>query len=340
MQKLIDALLSRAPVAIVDLEEALGRVLAGEVEDVLIAGLLVALRTRPVDGPTLAAMARVLRSRRVALETQVRPLVDTCGTGGDGAGTFNVSTAAALVVVAAGGAVAKHGNRSVSSKTGSADVLEALGVALELTPAAATRLLDSVGFAFLFAPRYHPTIARVMPARRALGIRTHFNLLGPLVNPALAEYQLLGVYAPELTRPVAEALLELGSRGALVVHCAGIDEIGLHAPTRGHRVFEGAVQEFELDSFQLGLARVPLDALAGGDAQENAALLTRVLSGEESPYADAVAVNAGAACWIAGLAPDAAQGLELARAALREGRAAQVLERVVESSQRLAENGA
>lgn len=335
MNDLIDDVLSDRPLESRALEDALHRVMSGEADEVQVAGLLVALRARPVEGPILAAMARVLRSHRIAVACQVRPLIDTCGTGGDGSGTFNVSTASALVVAACGGAVAKHGNRGVSSKTGSADVLEALGLELDLPPEAAARMVDATGFAFLFAPRYHPTMAHVMPVRRRLGIRTHFNLLGPLSNPALAEYQLLGVYAPELTRPMAEALAELGVRGALVVHCAGMDEIGLHDVTRGHRVVDGAVEELVIDPAEVGIARAPVAALVGGDAAENAAILRAVLEGEEGPRADVVALNAGAACLVAGLADSLAEGVERSRAALREGRAARVLERAVATAARL-----
>ena len=228
------------------LEAALHRILAGDSDVAQTAGLLVALRITEPDAATLAACARAMRNHRKAVVSQVRPLVDTCGTGGDKSGTFNISTAAALVVAAAGGAVAKHGNRSVSSITGSADVLEACGAPLHLEPAQASRILDATGFVFLFAPAFHPAMAHVGPARRALGIRTLFNVLGPLANPALADRQLIGVYDPSLTETVANALGELGSAGALVVHCDGLDEIGLHAPTRGHRLADGVVSPIEI----------------------------------------------------------------------------------------------
>ncbi len=341
MKQLIDDLLAQRDVEPERLEAALHEVMTGGADPIPTAGLLVALRARPVDGQTLAALARVLRRHRVAVTCQVRPLIDTCGTGGDGSGSFNISTAAALVVAAAGAAVAKHGNRGVSSKTGSADVLESAGVALDLGPQAAAKLIDAAGFAFLFAPRFHPAMAHVMPVRRALGVRTHFNLLGPLSNPALAEFQLLGVYAPDLTRPMAEALLALGTRGALVVHCDGLDEIGLHAVTRGHRVVEGVIEEFAFDPRDLGLQHAPnLDAIAGGDAAENNAILQAVLRGEDQgARADIVALNAGAALWIGGLAKDLDVGYREAHVLLRQGAAARVLDRVVASSTRLSEAG-
>ncbi|HSF15860.1 MAG TPA: anthranilate phosphoribosyltransferase [Vicinamibacteria bacterium] len=319
------------------LEEALHRIMVGEVPQPLTAGLLVALRVREPDAATLAACARAMRAHRIAVQTEVRPLIDTCGTGGDRAATFNISTAAALVVSAAGGAVAKHGNRSVSSKAGSADVLEASGASLSLGPKEASMCLDAAGFAFLFAPVFHPAMANVAPVRKALGIRTLFNLLGPLANPALAQRQLLGVYDPAMTRVMAEALMELGTESALVIHCEGLDEIGLHGVTQGHFVNDGKVERFTLEPDKLGLNKAPIDALRGGDASANAEILSRVLGGEEGPRADVVALNAAAALGVAGLSRDLAEGLEVAREVLRSGGAARVLTRYVETSRRLAD---
>jgi anthranilate phosphoribosyltransferase len=335
---LIEALLGGEPADPKALEEALHRIMMGEVPAAQTAGLLVALRVREPDARTLAACARAMRAHRIAVQTEVRPLVDTCGTGGDRTGTFNISTAAALVVAAAGGAVAKHGNRSVSSQAGSADVLEACGAALSLGPKEASRALDASGFTFLFAPVFHPAMANVAPVRKALGVRTLFNLLGPLANPALAQRQLLGVYDPAMTRVMAEALLELGTESALVIHCEGLDEIGLHGVTRGHFVNEGEINPFTLDPADLGLPRAPLDALAGGDAAKNAEILRAILEGEErGPRADVVALNAAAALGIMGLTRDLAEGLDVAREVLGNGGAARVLARYVETSRRLAE---
>lgn len=320
------------------LETALHRILAGESDVAQTAGLLVALRINEPDAQTLAACARAMRSHRKAVVSQVRPLVDTCGTGGDGSGTFNISTASALVVAAAGGAVAKHGNRSVSSITGSADVLEACGAQLHLEPAQAAQILDATGFVFLFAPAFHPAMAHVGPARRALGIRTLFNVLGPLANPALADRQLIGVYDPALTETVAGALGELGSKGALVIHCDGLDEIGLHAPTRGHRLQDGEVTPVEIAVSDLGFDEAPMSELKGGGTSENAAILKAVLSGEEKgPRRDVVAANAGAALAVAGLAPDLAAGVKTALEALESGRALRSLERYVETSMRITQ---
>jgi anthranilate phosphoribosyltransferase len=333
---LIEKLLRAEPADPKALEDALHQIMMGEVPAPLTAGLLVALRVREPDARTLAACARAMRAHRIAVTTEVRPLIDTCGTGGDRTGTFNISTAAALVVAAAGGAVAKHGNRSVSSKAGSADVLEAAGAVLSLGPREAARALDATGFSFLFAPIFHPAMANVAPVRKALGIRTLFNLLGPLANPALAQRQLLGVYDPGMTRVMAEALLELGCESALVIHCEGLDEIGLHAVTQGHFVNQGRVTPFAFDPADLGIARAPLEALQGGDAQRNAEILRSVLEGEEGPRADVVALNAAAALGVAGLTRDLAEGLRVAREVLRNRGAARVLARYVETSKRLA----
>ena len=316
-------------------EDALHAIMLGQEEPARIAGLLVALATRPLTAPLLAAAARVLRSHRVVVDPQVRPLVDTCGTGGDGTSTFNISTAAALVVAAAGGAVAKHGNRAVSSRVGSADVLEAAGCALALDGPSAASLLDATGFVFLFAPAFHPAMAHVGPVRRSLGMRTIFNVLGPLANPAAAEHQLIGVYAPELTEVMARALGELGTRAALVVHCEGMDELGLHGVSRGHRLADGEVTEFTLEPGDVGLSAAPLEALRGGEsAAENATVLRAVLEGEAGPRGDVVALNAGAALELAGLAPSLRDGVARAQDLLRSGAAARVLLRYAESSQR------
>jgi anthranilate phosphoribosyltransferase len=317
-----------------ELESALHPILNGEAAEAEIAGLLVALATQSVDGRTLAAAARVMRTHRVAVRPEVRPLIDTCGTGGDGTGTFNISTAAAFVVAAAGAAVAKHGNRGVSSKVGSADVLETLGCKLELDPGRARELLDAIGFVFLFAPSFHPAMRHVAPVRRTLGVRTLFNLLGPLSNPALAEYQVLGVFDPHYTQPMAEALAELGSTGALVVHCEGMDELGLHGETRGHRLVDGAIEPFELKPEDVGLARVPLSELVGGDGPRNAEMLRAAIAGEAGPCADVVALNAGAALFAAGLVTEIKAGVATALDLMRSGRAERVLSRYVESSTR------
>jgi anthranilate phosphoribosyltransferase len=332
LQSVIKSVLEgRVPDAVA-VEEGMHAIMRGEAEPVLFGGFLVALASRPVEPSHLAAAARAMRAHRVAIHPQVRPLVDTCGTGGDGAGTFNISTAAAMVVAAAGCAVAKHGNRGVSSKVGSADVLEQLGCKLDLTPADACRLIDATGFAFLFAPAFHPAMKHAVPVRRALGVRTIFNMLGPLANPALAEFQLLGVFDPALTETMARTLLELGSKGALVVHCSGLDEIGLHAPTAGHRLKDGKVTPVTIEPESLGIARQPISALAGGDAEANARIIRAALGGGAAACSDIVALNAAAALEVAGHVADLAAGLVLARELMESGAAVAVIDRYSTSS--------
>jgi anthranilate phosphoribosyltransferase len=292
------------------------------------AALLVALAMKGESAAEIAGAAAAMRRRVVAIP-HGRPLaLDTCGTGGDGKGTFNVSTAAALVAAAGGAAVAKHGNRSVSSRSGSADVLAALGVELEVTPEVAARALDEIGIAFLFAPRLHPAMREVMPVRRALGVRTVFNLLGPLTNPAGARRQLLGVYARDKVEVLARVLLELGAEHALVVHGSdGLDEITLTGPTSVAEVRDGRVASYELTPEELGAERAPLAALLGGTPEENARRMSALLAGaERGPLAELVAINAGAALYVAGRAADLAGGARLARALLASGAAARKLD--------------
>jgi len=338
VSQLLRDVVANKPIDSVLLEEVLSHAMTGQADPVALGGLLSALACRKPEPDHLVAGALALRSHGVAVRPQVRPLVDTCGTGGDGSGTFNVSTAAAFVVAAAGCAVAKHGNRGVSSPVGSADVLEACGVQLEQTPQRACELLDATGFAFLFAPSFHPAMRHVAPIRRALGVRTLFNLLGPLANPARAEFQLVGVYAPELTKVVAEALRLLGSRGALVVHCDGVDEIGLHAVTHAHQVIDGEVREVHIDPADCGIARGGLDALRGADDKhKNAALLRQALSGEGAARSKVVALNAGAALWVAQRVPTLRDGFELAQKVMQRGGAERVLDRYIASSRSTTE---
>lgn len=315
------------------IEDGIHAIMRGEADPAALGGFLVAIASRPIESAALAAAARALRAHRVAIHPQVRPLLDTCGTGGDGAGTFNISTAAAMVVAAAGCAVAKHGNRGVSSKVGSADVLEHLGCKLELAPVDACRMIDATGFAFLFAPAFHPAMRHAAPVRRVLGVRTIFNLLGPLANPALAEFQLLGTYDPDLTEVMAMTLLELGSTGALVVHCSGLDEIGLHAVTTGHRLRGGRVTPFVLDPESLGISKTPISALAGGDVATNGRIIQEALGGATGPCSDIVALNAAAALEIAGQVADIREGLAMARELMDSGAALNVLKRYALSSQ-------
>jgi anthranilate phosphoribosyltransferase len=253
---------------------------------------------------------------------------DSCGTGGDGSATVNISTAVAVVAAEAGLPMVKHGNRSISSKCGSADVLEACGVKIDVSPELAARCLQEERICFLFAPRYHAAMQHAMPVRRALRTRTIFNLLGPLSNPAAPPVQLLGVYDPALCRPMAETLRLLGCTRALVVHGAGLDEIALHGPTQGALLLAGTITDITISPEDAGLHEHPLEALAGGDPQENAAWLLRLLAGEAtSAHNEAVAINAGALLWIAGKAKDLAAGAAQALAVIAAGKAKERLVR-------------
>lgn len=279
-------------------------IVSGRASDAQIAGFAVALRMRGEEAGEIAAAARVMRERAMRVRVGQTAYVDTCGTGGDGAGTFNVSTTAAFVVAACGLAVAKHGNRGVSSRSGSADVLAALGVDIDAPLASVEAAIESAGIGFLFAPLYHGALKHAANARREIGVRTFFNLLGPLANPAGAPFQVMGIYDGRLLETVAKALAALGTKGALVVHGSdGLDEITLTGPTRIARVGEdGRVEVTELDPRSLGLSLCTLDELRGGDPAENAVITRAILGGERSPRRDAVALNAAGALVAAGRA--------------------------------------
>lgn len=311
------------------LEDLFTRLIAGELDPVLLAALLIALKIKGERGSEIAAAARALREGGRPFPRPDYVFADSCGTGGDGKGTLNVSSGVAFAAAACGLPIAKHGNRSVSSRSGSADVLEVLGVNVRADAAVARRCLDEAGVAFLFAPDYHPGIAHAMPVRRALATRTLFNVLGPLVNPARPPCQLAGVYAPDLVAPMAEALAMLGVERALVVHGDGLDEIALHGPTIAARVSDGVVEELTLTPEQAGLERRPLEALAGGEPEANARALMAALGGEETgAYAEAIALNTGALLWVAERAASLTDGVEQARDALASGRAGERLEQL------------
>jgi anthranilate phosphoribosyltransferase len=310
-----------------EMEVLIGLLMDGGLDERVTAGLLIALAMKGESVAELAGAAAAMRARVLTIPHRRPEVIDTCGTGGDGRGTFNISTAAALVASAAGAAVAKHGNRSVSSRSGSADVLEALGVRIDATPEATGRCLDQLGIAFLFAPGLHPAMRAVMPVRRALTVRTLFNLLGPLTNPAGARRQVIGVFAAERVETVAGALCELGTEHALVVHGSdGLDEITCSGPTTVAETRDGSVRLYELEPEDFGVERHPTEALAGGDPGENAALLRILLEGAPGPLRDVTLINAGAALVVAGVAEEWRDGAERAAAAIDSGAAAARLE--------------
>ncbi|WP_028313199.1 anthranilate phosphoribosyltransferase [Desulfatibacillum aliphaticivorans] len=312
-------------------------IMSGEVEVPAIAAFMAALATKGETFTELAGAARSMRRKATRIQVSSNTVVDTCGTGGDGASTFNISTTSAFVVAGCGVTVAKHGNRSVSSKCGSADVLEALGVKLDTHPEVVEQGIEEIGIGFLFAPMYHSAMRFAMPARQAVGIRSIFNMLGPLTNPAGANCQLLGVYDPKLTEMFAEALKLLGARKAYVVHGHdGLDEISICAPTRVSELAEGMVRTFDILPEQLNIEACDISELAGGDAQENAGITKSILEGAPGPRQDVVVVNAGAALVAAGVAEDFKDGMGKAREAIQSGAALDKLEALVKFTQ---ENG-
>lgn len=340
----LNRLLAGGDLTRVEMEEIFGRLMDGGVTDPMKAALLVALRGKGESAEEIAGAAAAMRARVApiaglagdgtggGLPGAREEAVDTCGTGGDGQNTFNISTAAALVAAAGGARVAKHGNRSVSSRSGSADVLAALGVDVEMGPEGAGRALDEIGVCFLFAPLFHPAMKEVMPVRRELGVRTVFNVLGPLTNPAGARRQLMGVYEARLVPVLAEVLAQLGSTHALVVHGAdGLDEITTTTTTtvgeaRLDEDGEARVTVYEMAPEDVGLARASLDDLRGGEPAENADLMRRVLAGDPGPLSDITAFNAGAALYVGGAAASIAEGVGQARELLASGAAAAKLE--------------
>ncbi len=326
-----DKVLSGEPLSQDEAHALMGRMMTGELSQVQTAALLAALKVRGETPDEIAGFARAMREAARPVEV-TGELVDVVGTGGDGAGTFNISTTVAFVLAAAGLKVAKHGNRAASSRSGSADVLEALGVNIELEPEQVARVIEEVGIGFLFARTHHPAMRHVAPVRAELKTRTVFNVLGPLTNPARAQYFLLGVYAPALLEPMAYALGELGVKGAWVVHSRGTDELTL-GENEVVELKDGRTRRFTFNASDYGLEEAPLEALAGGEPEENAALTRRILSGKErGPKRDVVALNAAAGLVAAGRAESLEEGLQKAGALLDEGAAREVLERLVEAT--------
>jgi len=309
---------------------AMSEIMSGEASPVQIAAFLVAMRTKGETVAEITEFARVMRQHVRPVKPTRRPLVDTCGTGGDAIKTFNVSTAAAFVAAGAGVAVAKHGNRSVTSKCGSADVLESLGIRFDLTPEDCARCIDEIGLGFMFAPSYHPAMKHAGPVRRELGIRTVFNMLGPLTNPAGAEAQLLGVYAPALTEVHAGVLRNLGSRRAFVVHGeGGLDEISIFGVTRVTELRDGGLTTYDLVPEDVGLRRAPdADALRGGAPEENARKLVGILEGEQGPARDIVVLNAAAAIAAGELVETLSEAVQIAAESIDSGKAMGKLEEI------------
>ena len=333
IQRALARLLDGHDLSRMEARGVMGSIMSGEATPAQIAGFLIALRAKGETADEIAGCAEAMREHALPVRPQRDDLVDTAGTGGDGARTINISTAAALVAAAAGAGVAKHGNRAVSSACGSADVLEALGFNLELSTERVARSIDELGFGFLFAPTHHPAMRHAAPVRSELAARTVFNVLGPLTNPAGARAQVVGVYAPELVRTIAEVLAHLGATRAFVVHGAGgIDELSPAGPNFVCEVANGGVRARNIDPLEFGLPRCDPGDLRGGSPAENAAAIRAVFAGENGGRRSAVLLNAAGAIAAGGHADDLAGGLELAREAVDSGEAAARLEQLVSFS--------
>ena len=331
IQKALQRLLDGHDLTRDEAREVMGGIMRGDTTPAQIGGFLIALRVKGETPDEIAGCAEAMRAHVLAVRPKREDLVDTAGTGGDGARTINISTAAALVAAAAGAAVAKHGNRAVSSASGSADVLEALGFSLEQEPARIERSIDELGFGFLFAPTHHPAMRHAAPVRKELATRTVFNVLGPLTNPAGARAQVVGVYSPQLVRTIAEVLARLGARRAFVVHGAGgIDELSPVGPNLVCEVVDGDVRERELDpESELGVPHCSVDELRGGSPEDNARAIREVFAGGDGGRRSAILLNAAGAIAAGGHAADLREGLELAREAVDSGAAATRLEELI-----------
>ncbi|MCS6861148.1 MAG: anthranilate phosphoribosyltransferase [Abditibacteriales bacterium] len=335
LQKIID----HHPLTEPEAHDAMQRIMAGEATAVQIAALLVALRMKGETVEEITGFARAMRAAAVKVEARSRPLVDTCGTGGDGSHTFNISTAAAFLAAGAGVKVAKHGNRAASSQCGSADVLEALGVNINLSPEQVARCIDEIGIGFLFARTFHPAMRHAAPVRSELGVRTVFNLLGPLTNPAGATRQVMGVFDARWVEPIAHVLKNLGAERAFVVHGAGgLDEISTLGETQVAEVGPEGILSYTIAPEDFGIARAAPADLRGGAPPQNAAMILECLSAAPSPRRDIALLNAAAAIVVAGLAKDLREGLERARHAADSGAAREKLEALRAFSQTMEED--
>jgi anthranilate phosphoribosyltransferase len=318
-----------------DMTVMMRHIMSGDIPPTLVAAFLVALRTKKETVGEIAAAAQVMREFATPVHIKdTRHLVDVVGTGGDGAHTFNISTAAMFVAAAAGAKIAKHGNRSVSSKSGSADVLEALGVNLNVSPERVAESISTLGVGFMFAPNHHPAMKNVVPIRRELGVRTVFNILGPLTNPANAKHILMGVFNAELVGIQARVLQSLGMDHAMVVFGRdGLDEISLEGPTLIGELKNGLVSEYEIHPRDFGLSTAPTSGFQVANAEESKQIVLRVLGGEASPASNIVCLNAGATLYVADLAPDIATGIAMAKAAITSGAARSTLDQFIAATQ-------
>lgn len=335
MQKAIAKVIDGDDLRRDEMVDVMNQIMSGEATDAQIGAFLIALRLKGESVDEIAGAVAVMREKATPIATKHDVIVDTCGTGGDHSGTFNISTTAAFVAAGAGLCVAKHGNRAATSQSGSADVLMALGVNIEASPETVSQCLDEVGIGFLFAPALHGAMKYAIGPRRELGVRTIFNALGPLTNPAGARRQVIGVYSAALTETLVGVLATLGAERAYVVHGAdGLDEMTLTGPTKVSELKDGAVSTYRVSPGEVGLGQARADALKGGDADSNAAITLSVLKGAEGPARDIVLLNAAAAIVAGGKATDLREGVQVAAEAIDSGRAMAKLEALIEASNR------
>ncbi len=345
IRRTIQAVVDGRELSFEEATAAMDAVMSGGVTVAQIGALITALRMRGETVEEIAGFASAMRRHalRVDVAPNGGPLVDTCGTGGDAAGTFNISTTAAFAIAGAGVRVAKHGNRAMTSKCGSADLLEGLGVAIELPPESVARCIEEVGIGFMYAPAFHPAMRYVGPARREIGIRTVFNILGPLTNPAGASHQLIGVGHPGIAGKLAEALARLGSEHAVLVHAeAGLDELGISGPSHvtEYDARRGDVRTYDVDPRELGLELGTVDDLLGGGVERNVEITRAILNGDDGPRRSVTLLNAGAGIFAANAARSFEEGIALAAEAIDSGKALAALERLAETTQRLAADAA
>ncbi len=338
MQAAIRAMTERRDLSEAEMHEVMRIIMTGDATPAQIGGFLVGLRMKGETIDEIAAAAAVMRELATGVKVGGPHLVDTCGTGGDAIGTFNISTTSAFVVAAAGGRVAKHGNRSISGKSGSADVLEAAGVNLELTPAQVAQCVEEVGVGFMFAPRHHSAMKHAIAPRREMGVRTIFNVLGPLTNPAEAPHQVIGVFSDNWVKPLAEVLAKLGSRHVLVVHAEdGMDEISIGAPTLVAELKNGRVDTYHITPEEFGIAQCDISALAIDGPDQSVGIMQSVLDGERGPARDIVCLNAGAAIYAADLVDSLKAGVEKASEVIASGAAREKLNALVTFTRGLAQ---
>ncbi len=331
IREAIEKLVNRVNLSEAETSDVMNQIMTGEATPLQVASFLTALRMKGETVEEITGAARVMREKAHRVNVGAKTVLDTCGTGGDQKGTFNISTTSALVVAGSGVAVAKHGNRSVSSQSGSADVLAALGVKVDAPKDRVEECIAKIGIGFLFAPLLHEAMKYAVQPRRDIGIRTVFNLLGPLTNPALASHQLIGLYSGELVAAIAHVLKNLGSVRAMVVHgMEGLDEISLCGPTKVAELREGQIREYTIEPEEVGLKRCRLEDLHGGNAEQSAAIVRGVLQGDKGPARDVVLLNSGAALYVSGSAASIRDGMALAASSIDSGKARQKLEQLVQ----------